>query len=304
MREGKMKRVVSLALVLALVLTMFGCSAPSGDASTGGGDVDKKAILLVSFGTSYNDTREVTLDAALEDYKAEFSGYDVYRAFTAQIIIDKLKERDDMDVMNVSEAFEMLKKEGYGTVLVQSLHVMNGAEYHEIIKAAIPYGNAFKDLKFGWAMLTSHEDYVAAAEAMATTFPEMNEGEAVVLMGHGTHHHANAVYACFEKTFHTMGYDNVFVGTVEGFPTLDDVVKELEKNNIKKVTLMPMMMVAGDHASNDMAGDEEDSWKVMLKQKGYEVDIYLHGMGEIKAIRDLFIKHTEEMIAREPNAWE
>ncbi len=298
-----MKRVLSLGLVLILIMSMIGC-ASTPNATEGGGDVDKKAILLVSFGTSYNDTRAVTLDAAYNDYVAKYSGYDVYRAFTAQIIIDKLKERDNLEVMNVTEAFEMLKKEGYGTVLVQSLHVMNGAEYHEIIKAAIPYGNAFKDLKFGWAMLTSHEDYVTAAEAMATTFPEMADDEAVVLMGHGTHHHANAVYASFEKTFHVLGYDNVFVGTVEGFPTFDDVVAELKKKGIKKVTLMPMMMVAGDHASNDMAGDEEDSWKVMLKEKGYEVDIYLHGMGEIKAIRELFMKHTDEMIEREPNAWE
>ncbi len=299
-----MKRALSLGLVLVLIMSMIGCGATTGDTTTGGGDVNKKAILLVSFGTSYNDTRAVTLDAAYEDYKEKFSGYDVYRAFTAQIIIDKLKERDNLDVMNVAEAFEMLKKEGYGTVYVQSLHVMNGAEYHEIIKEAIPYGNAFKDLKFGWAMLTSHEDYVKAAEALVTTFPDMADDEAVVLMGHGTHHHANAVYACFEKTFHTLGYDNVFVGTVEGFPAFDDVVKELEKKGIKKVTLMPMMMVAGDHASNDMAGDEEDSWKVMLKEKGYEVDVYLHGMGEIEAIRNLFIEHTEEMISREPNAWE
>ncbi len=300
-----MKKALSLGLILILIMSMIGCSStPSATEGGGGGDVDKKAILLVSFGTSYNDTRAVTLDAAYEDFKAKFSGYDVYRAFTAQIIIDKLKERDNLEVMNVSEAFEMLKKEGYGTVYVQSLHVMNGAEYHEVIKAAIPYGNAFKDLKFGWAMLTSHEDYVKAAEALATTFPDMAEDEAVVLMGHGTHHHANAVYASFEKTFHVMGYDNVFVGTVEGFPTFDDVVNELEKKGIKKVTLMPMMMVAGDHASNDMAGDEEDSWKVMLKEKGFEVDIYLHGMGEIEAIRNLFIEHAQEMIDREPNAWE
>ncbi len=299
-----MKRALSLGLVLILILSMIGCSTAPGDANAGGGDVNKKALLLVSFGTSYNDTRAVTLDAAYEDFKAKFSGYDVYRAFTAQIIIDKLKERDNLEVMNVPEAFEMLKKEGYGTVMVQSLHVMNGAEYHEVIKAAIPYGNAFKDLKFGWAMLTSHEDYVAAAEAMATTFPETKDDEAIVLMGHGTHHHANAVYSAFEKTFHVLGYDNVFVGTVEGFPTFDDVVTELEKKGIRKVTLMPMMMVAGDHASNDMAGDEEDSWKVMLKEKGYEVDIYLHGMGEIQGIRDLFMQHAQEMIDREPNAWE
>ncbi len=298
-----MKRALSFGLILVLIISLIGCSSPTDNASSGGGDVNKKAILLVSFGTSYNDTRAVTLDAAFEDFKAKFSGYDVYRAFTAQIIIDKLKDRDGLEVMNVPEAFEMLKKEGYGTVYVQSLHVMNGAEYHDIIKAAIPYGNAFKDLKFGWAMLTTHEDYAEAAEALATTFPETKEDEAIVLMGHGTHHHANAVYACFEKTFHTMGYNNVFVGTVEGFPTFDDVVAELEKNNIKKVTLMPMMMVAGDHASNDMAGDEEDSWKVMLKQKGFEVDIYLHGMGEIPGIRELFIKHAEQMIDREPNAW-
>lgn len=285
-----MKRLILVGILVVLaVMAVVGC-APNND---------KQAMLVVSFGTSYSDTREKTLDATQTVFEEEFASYDVYRAFTSQTIIDILEERDGIDVYNVEEAMTMLKKEGYGKVIVQSLHVMNGAEYDDMTATVQSFEKDFSEIKIGKALLTTHEDYEGTVHALAEQFPPMSDQEAIVFMGHGTHHEANAVYAALEYSFHADGYENVFVGTVEGFPTFDNVLVKLQEEGIEKVTLMPLMIVAGDHAENDMAGDEEDSWKVMLKKEGYEVDVYLHGMGESQGIRDIFLAHAEEAIGRE-----
>lgn len=282
-----MKKIVCLLLVSVLFALLFvGC----------GPDANKQAMLVVSFGTSYSDTRALTLDATEKDFEEKFGSYDVYRAYTAQTVIDILKERDNIEVYNVKEALEELKKEKYGTVVIQSLHVMNGAEYDDMMAVVKAYEKDFNEIKVGKALLTTHEDYENVITALSSNFPETADNEAIVFMGHGTHHEAGAVYAAMEYAFHADGYDNVFVGTVEGFPTLDNVMVQLEEKNIEKVTLMPLMIVAGDHAENDMGGDEEDSWKTILKQAGYEVEVYMHGMGENQGIRDIFMSHAEEAI--------
>jgi len=281
-----MKKMIILVLVSLMLVGIVGCSP----------DANKQALLVVSFGTSYQDTREKTLDATQKVFEEEFASYDVYRAFTAQTIIDILEERDNIEVNNVEEALNALKKENYGTVVIQSLHVMNGAEYDDMMAIVEEYRSDFNEIKVGKALLTTHEDFENVVDSLATNFPERNDDEAIVLMGHGTHHEANAVYAALEYAFNAAGYDNVFVGTVEGFPTLDNVMVQLEENEIGKVTLMPLMIVAGDHAENDMGGDEEDSWKTILKQSGYEVDVFMHGMGENEGIRDIFMNHAEEAI--------
>jgi len=282
-----MKKIVVLGIISLLLLSMMvGC----------GPDANKEAMLVVSFGTSYADTREATLDATEKVFEEKFASYDMYKAYTAQTIIDILEERDGIDVYNVREALDELKKQRYGTVVIQSLHVMNGAEYDDMMAIVEEYRSDFNEIKVGKALLTTHEDYENTIDALAQNFPETNDDEAIVFMGHGTHHEANAVYSALEYAFHADGYNNVFVGTVEGFPTLENVMTQLEENEIKKVTLMPLMIVAGDHAENDMGGDEEDSWKVMLKKQGYEVEVYMHGMGESQGIRDIFIQHAEEAI--------
>ena len=281
-----MKKMIILVLVSLMLVGIVGCSP----------DVNKQALLVVSFGTSYQDTREKTLDATQKVFEEEFASYDVYRAFTAQTIIDILEERDNIKVNNVEEALEALKKDNYGTVVIQSLHVMNGAEYDDMMAIVEEYKSDFNEIKVGKALLTTHEDYENVIDSLASNFPERNDNEAIVFMGHGTHHEANAVYAALEYAFSAAGYDNVFVGTVEGFPTLENVVAQLEENQIEKVTLMPLMIVAGDHAENDMGGDEEDSWKTILKQSGYEVEVFMHGMGENEGIREIFMDHAEEAI--------
>ena len=193
---------------------------------------------------------------------------------------------------NVGQAIEKIYAEGYGEVLVQPLHVINGAEYDDLQAELIPYMKKFTKFSLGSPLLTSYEDYTAVVEAVSSVMPELGEKEALVLMGHGSHHDANAAYCALDYIFKDEGYPQVYVGTVEGFPTLEMVMKALEADGIKKVTLMPLMVVAGDHAQNDMAGDEDDSWKVILKAAGYEVDILLIGLGEMEGIHQLYIKHA------------
>lgn len=287
-----MKKYIALFMAVMMVLSiMTGCAAQP--------DPNKKAMLVVSFGTSYADTRAITIDATVNAFKEKFADYDTYSAFTSQTIIDILKERDQIVVMNVKEAMDKLKTEKYGKVIIQPLHVMNGAEYDELQAIVEPYKADIKDIVIGKGLLSTHEDYVGVVEALKPQLPQLTANEAVVFMGHGTHHHANAVYGALEYAFHDAGYKNVFVGTVEGYPAFEDVVERLKENNITKVTLMPLMVVAGDHAQNDMGGDEKDSWKTMLKSQGYEVDVYLHGLGEVKGIQDIYLKHAEEAIKNE-----
>jgi len=285
-----MKKIVLFMLLLIVIMSAVGCSQP---------DADKKAMVIVSFGTSYADTRELSITATEDAFKEEFASYDIYRAFTSQTIIDILEERDNIKVNNVKEVMELLTKEKYGQVIIQPLHVMNGAEYDEMSSIVAEYEGNFNEVKIGKALLSSVADYEKTVEALATQFPETKDGEAIVFMGHGTHHDANAVYGTLEYAFHADGYKNVFVGTVEGYPTLDNVINELNENHINKVTLMPFMIVAGDHAHNDMAGDEEDAWKVLLKEQGFEVETYLHGIGENKEIRKIYLAHAKEAIEGE-----
>lgn len=294
-----MKRIFSVLLVVTLCLACFvGCTQSQAEEPTEANskEIAGKAILVVSFGTSYADTREKTIDATEQKIQEAFPEYDLKRAFTSQIIIDKIKDRDGIEINNPTQALTNLKDEGYTDVYIQPLHVINGAEYDELIEAVTAFTEEFEVLKIGKPLLTSHEDYAAVANAYINYMPERAENEAVVFMGHGTHHDANAAYACLDYVFEDEGINNVFVGTVEGFPELDTVIKKLESNQIEKVTLMPLMVVAGDHAQNDMAGDEEDSWKIILKSQGYDVDCILKGLGEMPEIQEIYIEHLQAVI--------
>jgi sirohydrochlorin cobaltochelatase len=278
-------------LLAGIVLTVYQPVAAAEVTPTTA--VSKKALLVVSFGTSYADTRAKTIEASEKALAAALPDYDLKRAFTSQTIIDILKERDNIEVDNVAQAIEKIYKDGYTEVLVQPLHVINGEEYHSLIAELIPYQEKFASFNIGSPLLSSHEDYVAAIEALEAEMPARGEKEAVVFMGHGTHHPADAAYAAMNYVLQDEGYTDVFVGTVEGYPTLDTIIKSLEAAKIEKVTLMPFMIVAGDHAQNDMAGDEDGSWKVILKSKGYEVETVLKGLGEMEGIQKIYIEHAK-----------
>lgn len=142
-------------------------------------------------------------------------------------------------------------------------------------------------------LLTAHEDYEEVANELTTQLPELKDDEAVVFMGHGTHHHTTSAYPTLEYIFNLTGHKRFFVGTAEGFPDFDDVVKHLQEKDIRKIYLTPFMFVAGDHAINDTGGDDEDSWKSKLTQRGYSVEVLLRGIGEFRVIQEMFVKHAQ-----------
>jgi sirohydrochlorin cobaltochelatase len=293
--EVHMNRKLLVALVtLVFVFSGFAVSlagSPQGKA----GDDGKKGILVVSFGTSYAGTRELTIDAIEKKIANEFPDYEVRRAFTSHIIIDIYKERDDIDIDTPEQALQKMAKEGFSEVVVQSTHLINGAEFHDLVVTVNKFKEDIPDLKLGWPILSTTDDYYMAIDALKDQLPRLSASHAVVLMGHGTHHPANSTYAAMQMMLLMEGL-NVFMGTVEGYPTLDEVMVLLERFNIREVTLMPYMFVAGDHASNDMAGDEEDSWKTILTAAGYKVNIYLHGLGENRGYQDIVVMHAKQAI--------
>lgn len=249
----------------------------------------KKAILAVSFGTSYPDTLRKTIAATEQALAEAFPDWEVRRAFTSGMIIRKLKERDGVEIENVHQAMHRLEEEGYTHVAVQSTHVMHGEEYEKMLSQLEPYRMRMK-ISVGMPLLHSEEDYLSVAKALLNWLPSLDADEALVLMGHGTTHFANSAYAQMEHMLQAH-CDRVYLATVEGYPTLDSVERQLAKRpEICRLMLAPFMLVAGDHARNDMSGDE-DSWAEQLKQAGYTVRCILQGLGECSAIRELFVEH-------------
>lgn len=279
--------------------TVFGSKAYAADVETG-----KKAILVVSFGTTFPDTRKLTIESVENKIRAAFPEYEVRRAFTSRIIIKRLAERDGIQVDNEKQALDRLKAEGYTEVIVQPLHIEAGAEYEKIRSVVESYAKnkSFNRISLGRPLLyymgqeDKTDDYVAAIKAVEMQLPKIGRRDAVVFMGHGGVHPSNAAYAALQMKLEDNGLKNVFVYTVEGYPSLEGVMEKLKINKIKKVTLMPFMLVAGDHANNDMAGDEEDSAKSRLIKAGFNVETYVHGLGENTAIQDIYVQHVKDAI--------
>lgn len=253
-----------------------------------------KAILVVSFGTSHLDTLEKTITAIEQKVAKSFPDYAVYRAFTSQMILNKLQREESLHFYNIKEAMEQMAEDGIETVIAQPTHIINGLEFDKMKSDLMEYTNRFQRIRVGKPLLSSVEDYKKAIHALMAEV-ELHDGEYLVLMGHGTDHHANSAYPSLEYTLHSLGYDRVLVGTVEGFPDFRNVKKKLESEEVNKVILMPFMIVAGDHAKNDMAG-EEDSWKTDLEDAGYDVKAVCTGLGEIEGIRNIYIEHIEEVV--------
>lgn len=253
----------------------------------------KKALLAVSFGTSHRDTLEKTIAAAERDLAAAFPERKLYRAFTSGMILRKLAREDGLQIDDVPSALARLAEEGYTDVLVQPTHIINGDEYDKLRALAAGQAGRFQRVAFGVPLLTEPEDYQACVSALLAELPPEEEGRAVVLMGHGTGHPANAAYALLEYVLHDWGRRDVLVGTVEGWPGLEEVLRRLaERPAVRRVELRPLMLVAGDHAKHDLAGDGEDSWKSRLEGAGYETSCVLRGLGEYPGIRALFVEHA------------
>lgn len=253
----------------------------------------KKALLVISFGTSYEETRKKNIESCELQLSAAFPDRDFFRAFTSSMIIRKLKERDNIYINNPEEALLQLYALGYEDIAIQSLHIINGDEYEKIIHQVEKYRSYFHKVSVGKPLLSSFEDYAQLLQALRFQIPALEENEKVLFMGHGTTHHAFSAYACLD---HIMTHTHFpgRVGAVESYPEIHLIIDSLKKENIRKVHLMPLMLVAGDHAINDMASDDEDSWKVLLEQAGIEGVPWLHGMGENNMVRMMFVKHLEQ----------
>lgn len=253
-----------------------------------------KAILVVSFGTSHHDTRALTIDAIERDIQAAFGEYRIYRAWTSKMILAKLLKRDGEKIPNVREAMEQMRRDGIAHVIVQPTHVINGIENDLMKEDVLEFREQFDSISFGTPLLTSAEDSAAVIEAVAEEFHDLKREEALVLMGHGTTHFANSIYAALDYQFKDLGHPNIFLGTVEAYPSMVSLKRLLREYGPSRVILAPFMIVAGDHARHDMAGDDEDSWYSQLRAEGYQVDCVLKGLGEYAGIRNLFIRHVME----------
>lgn len=331
-----MKKLTALLLTLSVTITMLlaGCSSSSsgstadtgsanasadtgsaatavseedeenyntGDASLDNvrnqDDIGENELLVLSFGTSFNDSRRLTIGAIENDLEAAFPDYSVRRGFTANIVINHVQRRDGILIDDVDAALNRAVDNGVKNLVVQPTHLMDGLEYQELVDKVAEYSDAFDKVAFGKPLLTSDDDFARVEKAITEWTKEYDDGEtAICFMGHGTEAESNQVYQKMQDKLTADGYKNYFVGTVEATPSLGDVLAAVKAGNYKRVVLQPLMVVAGDHANNDMAGDEEGSWKTIFEDAGYEVECVLHGLGENEEIRQIYIDHAQEAI--------
>ncbi|MBA1334340.1 MAG: Sirohydrochlorin cobaltochelatase [Firmicutes bacterium] len=252
--------------------------------------VDKKAVLVVSFGTSYHDALKSSIESAERDIYEALPDYEPRRAFTSEFIVHKLAKRDGILVDSPVEALARLKDEGFTRVVVQPLHIIPGFEYHEVQNAVIDCekSRAFQSICLGEPLLYNHDDYSMVVKALEVQLTPNGPGEAVVFMGHGTNHISNASYYRLQRCLDEAGL-NAYIANVEGDPSFEAVRNRLHMSGVQRVCLMPFMLVAGDHAKNDMAGGD-DSWKGVLEREGFRVDVHMHGLGENEAIRRIYVQ--------------
>ena len=262
------------------------------------GLADKDAIVVMTFGTTFAENRAKTIDATIEGIKAAHPGVKVVTAYTSHIIIDRVAANEGIKYPTPEEALAQLKAEGYTRVALTTLDVIPGMEYNYKLGVFNSYKQNFKKMTIGTPLMywqgqeEQADDVTEVLEAFATQFPKTKKGEGIVMMAHGTPNIANAYYAVIQEKLQEMGYDNVFIETVEGWPSMETIIPKLKAKKIKKVTIMPFMMVAGDHANNDMAGSEEDSHKSILEKEGIKVEAYIHGLGENEAVRNVFVERA------------
>ena len=285
-------------------------------------NIGENEILVVSFGTSFNDSRAEDIGGVEKALQAAYPDWSVRRAFTAQIIINHVQARDDEKIDNMDQALERAVDNGVKNLVVQPTHLMHGAEYDELTEAVENYKDKFESVKIAEPLLGEvgadetaiNEDKAAVAEAITAEavktagFDSLDaakeEGTAFVFMGHGTSHTAKISYSQMQTQMEQLGYENVFIGTVEGEPedtACEAVIEKLKNAGYKKVILRPLMVVAGDHATNDMAGDDDDSWKSQFEASGVfdSIDTQIAGLGEIDAIQQLYVAHTQAAIDAE-----
>lgn len=248
-----------------------------------------KAILIVSFGTSHLDALKKNIEAVEIRIREAHPDYAIYRAFTSGMIIRKLKKEYDIFVPTVKDALAAIHAEGFRELVVQPTHIINGVENDQMLEDIACYQDRFERIDIGSPLLTDTSDYMELAQIMAKEI-KLPPGTALVLMGHGTSHDANAVYPALDYVFKDMGYSDIFIASVEAYPELDRVIIKLHESGYQKVILRPLMLVAGVHARIDMAG-ETDSWKSRLQEEGFAVECMIKGLGELQPVQEMFLRH-------------
>lgn len=282
-------------------------------------EIGENEILVVSFGTSFNDSRVADIKGIEDALQEAFPDWSVRRAFTAQIIINHVQARDGEYIDNMDQALDRAVANGVKNLIIQPTHLMHGAEYDELMEAVEAYQGQFETVKVAEPLLGEvgtdstviNTDKAVVAEAITTEAVKdagydsldaaKEDGVAFVFMGHGTSHTAKVSYSQMQTQMGELGYDNVFIGTVEGEPeetACEAVIDAVAQAGYTKVILRPLMVVAGDHANNDMAGDDEDSWKSIFTASGKfdSVDTQITGLGSIDAIQQLYAAHTKDVI--------
>lgn len=257
---------------------------------------EKKGILAVSFGTTHDAAREESIEAIERQWTQIFSEYTVRRAFTSGIVRRKLSERGIL-VQSVSEALRQFEEDGYTHVWVQPTHFIPGEEYDRLKAEALGFKDRFTFLKIGEPLLVQEEDYDTVVTIMKKQNP-VSDDEACIFMGHGTYHEANRVYEKIEKRLEKESGRRYFMATVEGIPSIEDILEQLKaEKSVRRLRLVPFMLVAGEHARNDMAGEEAESWKSICGSRGYEVSCVLHGMGFYEEIRELYVQKCRKCLS-------
>ena len=295
----------------------------TGDASLddarNADDIGENEILVCSFGTSFNESRALDIKGIEDALQAAFPDWSVRRAFTAQIIINHVQAREDEHIDNMDQAMERAVANGVKNLIIQPTHLMHGAEYDELMEVVEAYADKIPNIMVAEPMLgpvgedatVINSDKQAVAEALteaaladsnyASMADAAADGVAYVFMGHGTSHNAKVTYAQMQTMMETMGYANCFIGTVEGepeFTAVEEVIEAVHAAGYTTVILRPLMVVAGDHANNDMAGEDEDSWKSMFEASGYfdAVLAQIAGLGRLTAVQQLYVAHTAAVI--------
>ena len=258
----------------------------------------KKGILVASFGTTFREAREKSITPIEQMIASAYPEYKLYRAFTSGIVRGRILEKEGIVIHSVSQALKHMQADGVEEALIQPTHIIPGVEYDKILSAAEAFQNSFSNIRIGKPLLWEKEDFTKMAAILNRHyhFSGHNCQEAFVLMGHGTSHPANSAYQTFQTTLQQQGLSHVLLPTVEGKPDFAQILELLRKSSYQKVTLLPFMLVAGDHVNNDLFGEEEQSWKNQLLSAGYEVEGQTAGLGEIPAVRELFLSHFRDML--------
>ena len=291
---------VTTATASLITASQIGVLNYENDSAEFANKENKDAIVVMSFGTTYKENRAKTIEATVQDIQAAHPGVKVVTAFTSHIIIDRIAKNEGINYPTPEQALDQLKAEGYTRIALVSLDVIPGMEYDYDKAVFHHYKKNFKKMTLATSLIywqgqeEQDDDIQDFIKALFTEIKKPSGNDAVLILAHGTPHIANAYYSVIQAKLDEMGYKNAFIYTVEGWPSLETVIPKLKANKVKNVTLVPMMMVAGDHANNDMAGDEEDSHKTILTKAGFSVKTELRGLGENKSIRALYVKHADE----------